>query len=69
MSNGGYRMQKLKMIFVGGVLVAITVLSVAGLCFSDDAQPAPDATGGATMSNVSSAAPAPLQPQSIPAAE
>ncbi len=35
-------MQKLKMIFVGGVLVAITVLSVAGLCFSDDAQPAPE---------------------------
>ncbi len=62
-------MQKLKMVFVGGVLVAITVLSIAGLCFSDDAQPAPDAAGGATMSNVSSTPPAPLQPQSVPPAE
>jgi len=72
-------MQKLKMIFVGGVFVAITVLSVASLCFSDDAQPAPDATGDAVMSNISSTAPdglgsysvapAPLSPQSIPPAE
>jgi len=61
-------MQKLKMFLVAGVLVAITVLSVAGLCFSDDAQPAPDPTAGAVMSNVSSVAPAPLQPQSIPPA-
>ena len=62
-------MQKLKMVLVAGVLVAITVLSVAGLCFSDDVQPAPDAAVGAVMSNVTSAPPPPLQPQSIPPAE
>jgi len=64
-------MQKLKMVLIAGVLVAITVLSVAGLCFSDDVQPTPDATttDGAVMSNVSSTAPAPLEPQSVPPAE
>lgn len=53
-------MQKLKMVLVSGVLVAITILSIAGLCFSDDAQPAAAAPAGATMSNVSTTpAPAP----------
>lgn len=61
-------MQKLKMVLVAGVLVAITVFSIAGLCFSDDAQPAPGATDGAVISNVSSTAPAPLQPHSVPPA-
>ena len=56
-------MQKLKMVMVAGVLVAVTVFSIAGLCFSDDAQPAPDATGSAVMST----APDGLATYSIPA--
>ena len=61
-------MQKLKMVLVAGVLVTTTVFSITSLCFSDDAEPAPDATDGAVMSNISSTAPAPLQPYSMPPA-
>ncbi len=53
-------MQKLKMVLVSGVLVAVAVLSVSGLVFSDETQPAPDSsTAAPAMTNTSSVAPAP----------
>ncbi len=53
-------MQKLKMVLVSGVLVAVAVLSVSGLVFSDETQPAPDSSAAApAMTNTSSVAPAP----------
>ncbi len=36
-------MQKLKMVLVAGVLVAVAVLSVSGLVFSDETSPPPTA--------------------------
>ncbi len=57
-------MQKIKMILAAGVLAAVTIFSIAGLCFSDDAQPTAAAPQGATMSNVSTTPPATPAPAS-----
>ncbi len=51
-------MDKLKMALVAGTLVAIAVISFAGLAFSDDTQTAPS-SDGTVMTNTSTAAPAP----------
>lgn len=61
-------MQKLKMVLVAVFLVATTVFSVASLGFSDDAEPLPDDTGDAVMSNITSIAPDGLEPYSMPPA-
>lgn len=61
-------MQKLKMVLLAGFLVTTTVFSVASLGFSDDAEPLPDDTGDAVMSNISGMAPDGLEPYSIPPA-
>ncbi len=59
-------MRKLKISVFAVLMSALAILAIAGLGFSDDAQPAAD-QAAPVMSNVSSAAP--LGTHSVPPAE